>query len=96
MPVVVTMSAEQIATPFTSSSSSTGVPSIEYALPEQAHVQLTIYDIQGRLIETLVDSKQPAGHHQVIWGVKNTPSGIYLYRLTAGNLSETRKMLLIK
>jgi len=69
---------------------------VEYALPEATHVTLVVYDILGRRIETLIDTDQPAGYHQLIWNAKNVPSGMYFYKLQAGDYAETKKMALLK
>jgi len=63
-------------------------------------VKLVIYDILGREIAVLVNEKQSAGTYQVEWsatgGGTNFTSGVYFYKLTAGDYSETKKMVLIK
>ncbi len=64
-------------------------------------VTLEIYDLNGRLMKTLVNTTQAAGYHQVVWNgideAGNTvPSGIYFYRLRAGNFVETKSMVLLK
>ncbi len=69
---------------------------IRYALPELAHVKIEIYDILGRRTETLIDMKQQAGYHQITWNADERSSGIYVYRIEAGNNAETRKMLLLR
>ncbi|MCP4581029.1 MAG: T9SS type A sorting domain-containing protein [candidate division Zixibacteria bacterium] len=69
---------------------------IEFALPEQAQVSLTVYDVQGRLIETLAEGIHPAGNHQVTFNSGNLPSGIYFYSLQADSFRETNKMILLK
>lgn len=69
---------------------------ISYDIPERSRVTLVVYDILGRRIQTLVDGEKQAGHHEVIFDASRLPSGIYLYRLQAGNFSETRKLTLVK
>jgi hypothetical protein len=69
---------------------------IAYSLPANGFVKLSIYDVTGRLIERLVQTEQPAGEHVVEWDAKALPSGIYFYRLEVGQISETRKMILLK
>lgn len=59
-------------------------------------VELSIYDLAGRRIETLVKRELPAGAHQVQWNAAGLPSGVYLYRLKAGEFIETRKMMLLR
>ena len=69
---------------------------IEYSLPEESQVILEIFDILGRKIETLVSGIQPAGQHSVVWDAENLPSGVYLYRIKAGEHVESRSCLLLK
>jgi len=69
---------------------------IRYALPQSAKVKLTIYDLLGREITTLVDEEQSAGWKEVEWNAKIISSGMYIYALTAGTFRETKKMILIR
>ena len=68
----------------------------KYELPRLSHVIIDIYDILGRKVTTLVDKKQPAGHHRAIWNANDYSTGVYFYRLVSGNYIETKKMLLLK
>ncbi len=68
----------------------------EYALPERDHVVLNIFDLQGRLVNTLVDGLQDAGIHRVVFDAAHLASGIYLYRLSAGHQTISGKMVLLK
>ena len=69
---------------------------ISYNLPEPSTVVIEIYEILGRKVEMLVNEKQPAGYHHVIWDAIDRPSGIYFYRIQAGEYAETRKVVLLK
>ncbi len=69
---------------------------MRYSLPHPADVKIEIFDILGRRVKTLVDERQQAGYHQVIWNAENQSSGIYLYRIEAGDNVETRKMVLLR
>ena len=69
---------------------------IKYELPAQSQVTITIYDILGRMVSTLEDAVQPAGYHELIWNAEDLSSGVYFYKLQAGDYVETRKMMLIK
>jgi|WetSurMetagenome_2_1015567.scaffolds.fasta_scaffold18966_3 photosystem II stability/assembly factor-like uncharacterized protein len=80
------------------------VTKIKYEIPSvtlrqvqsDISVKLKVYDILGREIATLVNEEKPAGEYEVEFNASNLPSGIYFYRLTTGNHSETKKMVLIK
>ncbi|MFA5831878.1 MAG: T9SS type A sorting domain-containing protein [Bacteroidota bacterium] len=69
---------------------------IRYSLPSSANVKLSVYDLLGREIATLVNEEQSAGWKEVQWNAKNVSSGIYFYKLQAGSFVETRKMLLVR
>jgi len=69
---------------------------ISYTLPCQSDVTLDIYDILGRKVQTLVSRNQPAGYHRVIWQANEFTSGIYFYKLQAGEYIETKKMMLLR
>ncbi len=69
---------------------------IDFALPKPEHVTITVYDILGRRVEVLVDETLPAGNHQALWQADDYASGMYFYRMEAGDLTLSRKMLLIK
>jgi ligand-binding sensor domain-containing protein len=66
----------------------------KYQLPKAGNVILKIYNIVGQEIVTLVNNHQTAGNHQIQWNAQRLPSGIYYYKLQAGNFSETKKLLL--
>ena len=78
------------------------ITTIRYALPEQAQVNLAVYDIQGRLIRRLVSGVREAGQHEAQWDGRDTngraaASGVYLYKLSTNQgFSQTRKLLLLK
>jgi hypothetical protein len=71
---------------------------ISYQLPKSEYVSLKIYDVLGNEIETIVNEYKQAGNYSVEFRAKSDElsSGIYFYRLTAGNYSESKKMILIK
>lgn len=69
---------------------------IRYCLPEASKVTIDIYDILGRKIETLVQEKQAAGYHQVVWDATEQPSGIFFYRIKAEEYAESKSCLLLK
>jgi len=69
---------------------------IGYQLPVSSHVLLEVFDITGRRIAILVDESQQTGHHHATFDASNLASGVYLYRLTAGEVVQTRQMVLVK
>ena len=74
---------------------------ISYVLPAGGPVEMKIYNVKGQLVRILVDGDQSAGSHSIQWdgrtdGGLTAASGIYFYRLTSGNWSHTRKMVLMK
>jgi hypothetical protein len=69
---------------------------INYALPAAVDVTIEIYDILGRKVEMLLQGEQPAGYHQVVWDASDYPSGMYFYRIRAGEHAEIRKMVVVK
>ena len=72
------------------------VTSIEFSLPKSTRVSLKVYSALGEEVATLVDGILPAGTHHATWNAANQPSGVYYYRLKAGQYSSTRKMLLLR
>ncbi len=69
---------------------------IRYDLPESAQVRLEIYNLLGERVATLVDARQEAGSHQVAFEAGHLASGVYLYRLQAGDFVRTKKLTLIR
>jgi len=77
------------------------VTTLRYDLPEQATVNIIIYDMLGREVRTLVNTTQDAGFKSVIWNATNdygkpVSAGVYLYQIQAGEFVQTRKMVLLK
>lgn len=70
--------------------------SISYAISSESRVTIEIFDLMGRKIETLVNGNKAAGEHTVTWDAENMPTGIYFYRLQAGEYSRTANMTLLK
>ena len=69
---------------------------IEYALPEATKVRVQVYNSLGQVVEVLVDSEQEAGYHEIKWNGEGVASGVYFYRLTAGEFTDTKRMVLMK
>ena len=72
------------------------ITTIEFSLNNASAVKLTVYDILGQEVATLVNGFKPVGSHKVQWSANKMPSGIYYYRLEADGLSKTHKMVLMK
>lgn len=69
---------------------------IQYSIKERSSVELVLYDILGRQVKVLIKENQDAGNYKVNFDAGYLASGIYLYRLNAGNYVETKKMVLMK
>jgi hypothetical protein len=69
---------------------------IQYYLPKESSVTLSVSTVLGQLVGTLVHGQQQAGMHQITWNASAAASGIYYYRLQAGEYLETKSMLLLK
>ena len=75
--------------------------SLAYDLPEDAMVNITIYDMMGRMVTNLVSSQQNAGYKSIQWDATNNAgqpvsAGVYLYSIEAGEFRQTKKMVLLK
>jgi len=74
---------------------------ISYSLPVASQVELSVYNVLGQKVNTLVNSEMPAGDHTVTWDGRNSSggsvsSGVYFYRIQANNYVETKKMMMLK
>ena len=69
---------------------------IGFGLPERARVELTVYDITGRQVAELVNGWRDVGVHEVTFDASDLSSGIYIYRLQAGEYEASGKMVLLK
>ena len=69
---------------------------ITFSLPQIVKVNLIIYDVRGKRVINLVDEVLPAGHYEVAFEGAGLSSGVYFYRIQAGQFVQSRKMLLIK
>ncbi len=72
------------------------VTSIAYSLPQNGNVELIVYNIQGRQIETLINDFQTAGYYSINWNATSYPSGVYLIRMESGEFTQTQKVVLVK
>ena len=69
---------------------------IKYEIPKSSFVTLKVYNIAGQLIATLVDGQKSAGRYAVKWNAANVSSGVYIYRITAGDFSDVKKSIILK
>jgi hypothetical protein len=72
------------------------VTSIKYSIPKQSAVKLLVYDVVGREVATLVNSTLQAGNYEAEFDGTNLASGVYFYRIEAGDFKDVKKMVLIK
>ena len=74
---------------------------IKYTIPKAGNVKIEVYDITGRLVNTLVNSNQATGTYSVVWNGRNSAgqsvgSGVYLYRIQANDFVSVKKMVMLK
>lgn len=69
---------------------------LEYGIQEDMQVNIGIYNLNGMLVQTLVNSKVAGGNHIVAWDAGTNPSGTYLIKMDAGNFKQIRKVMLIR
>ena len=72
------------------------ITNITYGLPEHVNVQILVYDLSGKQVETLINEFQTPGYHSINWDADNLPSGVYLIRMDSGEFTQTQKVVLIK
>ena len=72
------------------------VTTITFDIPQQSNINLEIFDVLGRRVAMLASGSYPAGRFQAVWDARSFPSGVYMYRLEAGDYSETKKLILQK
>jgi len=72
------------------------ITNIRYSIPYTENVKLIVYDVMGREIATLVNEKQSPGTYEATFDGSAFASGVYFYKLIAGDFSKTKKLLLIK
>ena len=68
---------------------------IKFSIPKPEHVKIEVYTIIGQKIEILLNKQMPVGYHEVNFNAKNLSSGIYLYKIEAGEFQDVKKMVLI-
>ena len=77
------------------------ITSLRYELPEESLVNITIYDMMGRIVRSLINTPQTAGFKSIQWNAKNdqgqqVSAGVYLYKIQVGKFRETKKIVLLK
>jgi hypothetical protein len=72
------------------------VTMIKYQIPINSDVELSIYNLLGQKVTTMVNEHQQAGFHQVEWDASGISSGVYFYQLVSGEYREVRKMMLLR
>ncbi len=72
------------------------VTRISYNVPSMRHVRIAIYDVEGRLVENLVNEVKAPGEYVVEWDAGNLPSGVYFYRMQTGSETIVRRATLLK
>ncbi|HAX47971.1 MAG TPA: peptidase S8, partial [Bacteroidetes bacterium] len=72
------------------------VSKIDFQLPKDAKVTLKVYDLAGKEVSILVDGNITAGFHTVEFNGSNLASGVYIYKLNAGEFSDIKKLVLVK
>jgi len=69
---------------------------IRYALPKADRVRITVYNMLGQRVRVLINKRQNAGHHEVTFHSRQLASGVYLYRIVAGDFTKVKKITLVK
>jgi hypothetical protein len=72
------------------------ITTIEFILPGPQKAKVTVYDLLGREVGTMIDEDKQAGFHFIIFDASGLSSGVYFYRLQAGEMIETKRMVLLK
>ncbi len=72
------------------------VTTIAYDIATPCHVSIEVYNVKGQKVTTLVNDKRDAGSYKAVWNAEQSASGVYFYRIKAGDFSSIRKMILIK
>jgi hypothetical protein len=72
------------------------ITTISYRLPKSSQVRISIYDVNGKMVETLINEIKPAGFHSIEWRADRVSSGIYFYRLEAAGCHLVKKLVVMK
>lgn len=69
---------------------------IKYQLPKESYVLIKLYDMLGAEVAELVNQQQEEGYYELEMDASNLPSGTYIYKITAGNFTDSKKLMLVK
>jgi len=69
---------------------------INFSIPRKSHVKIVVYDVLGKAVDELVNLEMNAGIYKVDWDAAHYTSGVYFYRITAGDYTDTKRMILVK
>ena len=69
---------------------------ISFSVPTNGHVTINVFDVNGRLVSTLLDDTMSSGYHNVTWDAADMSAGLYIYTLQAKGISLSNKMILMK
>jgi flagellar hook assembly protein FlgD len=72
------------------------ITNVKFSILNSGNVKITVYDIRGKEVQTLVNERLQPGTYEVMFDGSMLTSGVYLYRMSANNYSETKKLILIK
>ena len=72
------------------------ITTLRFALPIEAKVFLTVYNLQGREVISLINENMNAGYHSVLWNADTYSSGVYFVKMVAGEYVNTQKLMLVK
>ena len=72
------------------------ITNIEYGLPKESNVSISVYDVNGKLVEELLNKKQDLGYYKVTWDAREHATGLYFIKLIAGEYQNTQKVMLVK
>lgn len=72
------------------------VTNISYGLPEYSNVQITIFDLSGKAVQSLINEFQSSGYHSLDWNANQHPSGVYFVKIIANEYINTKKLILLK
>jgi len=69
---------------------------LSFAIPVDSEVSISIYNLQGREVVSLIDANMDAGYHSVVWNANSHSSGVYFVKMIAGEYVNTQKLMLVK